>query len=209
MDGFDQPNPAESKFAAINMHHLLQLFMFSATALAYQAHATRQLDSIQIIELQHYEGSGCAPGTVTTTVSPDHKSTTVSFGFGSIPPTPRMPCDLLFTLLYPTGCTSAVIDAVYNGFEDLSPGLSGNLTANYAIAGITSGEVPPPTLFGAGVSAPWTRTDVITADTTVSGESQRNVTLEDYVVLSLSDNAAIGQVTISNITIGISREMAC
>lgn len=192
------------------MHHLLRLFMLSATALGYQAHATRQSDSIQIVELQHYEGSGCAPGTVTATVSPDQKSITVSFGFGSVPPTsPRMPCDLLFTLLYPAGCTSAVIDAVYNGHEDLSPGFSGNLTANYAISGITSGEAPPLTLFEAGVSAPWTRKDVITADTTVSGDSQRNVTFEDYVVLDLSDNAAIGQVTINNITIEISQEMAC
>lgn len=184
--------------------------MLSATTLGYQAHATRQSDSIRIVELQHYEGSGCAPGTVTTTVSPDHKSITVSFGFGSIPPTsPRMPCDLLFTLLYPTGCTSAVIDVVYNGLEDLSPGFSGNLTANYAISGITSGEAPPLTLFEAGVSAPWTRTDVVTADTVVSGDSQRNVTFEDYVMLDLSDNAAIGQVTINNITIEISREIAC
>lgn len=120
-----------------------------------------------------------------------------------------MPCDLLFTLLYPIGCTSAVIDAVYNGFENLSPGFSGNLTANYGISGITGGEAPPPTLFGAGVSAPWTRTDVITADTTVSGDSQRSVTFEDYVVLDLSDSAAIGQVTISNLTLEISGETAC
>lgn len=192
------------------MHHLLLLFLLSATALGYQGHATRQSDSIQIVELQHYEGSGCAPGSVTTTVSPDHKSITVSFGFGSIPPTsPRMPCDLLFTLLYPTGCTSAVINTVYNGFENLSPGLSGNLTANYGISGITSGEAPPPTLFGAGVSAPWTRTDVINADTTVSDDSQRSVTFEDYVVLDLSDNSAIGQVTISDLTLEISGETAC
>ncbi|KAL1868303.1 hypothetical protein Daus18300_006027 [Diaporthe australafricana] len=192
------------------MHHLFRLFMLSATALGYQGHATRQSDSIQILELQHYEGSGCAPGSVTTTVNPDHKSITVSFGFGSIPPTsPQMPCDLLFTLLYPTGCTSAVIDAVYNGHEDLSPGFSGNLTTNYAISGITSGEAPPPTFFEAGVSAPWTRTDVITADTTISGNSQPNVTFEDYVMLSLSDSAAIGQVTISDMTIAISREIPC
>lgn len=192
------------------MHHLLRLFMLSTTVLGYQAHATRQSNSIQIAELQHYEGSGCAPGSVTTAVSPDQKSITVSFGFGSVPPTsPRMPCDLLFTLLYPTGCTSAVIDVVYNGFQNLSPGFSGNLATNYAIPGITSGEAPPPTLFEAGVSAPWTRTDVITADTTVSGDSQRNVTFGDHVVLDLSDNAAIGQVTISNMTIEISQEMAC
>lgn len=192
------------------MHFLLQLFMLSATALGYQTHATRQADSIQIVELQHYEGSGCAPGSVTTTVSPGHKSITVSFGFGSVPPTsPHMPCDLLFTLLYPTGCTSSVINAIYNGFENLSPGFSGNLTGNYGISGITGGEAPPPTLFGAGVSAPWTRTDVITADTTVSDDSQRSVTFEDYVVLDLSDSAAIGQVTISNLTLEISGETAC
>lgn len=184
--------------------------MLSTTALGYQAHATRQSNSIRIVELQHYEGSGCAPRTVTTTVSPDQKSITISFGFGSIPPTsPQMPCDLLPTLLYPTGCTSTVMNVVYNGLEDLSPGFSGNLTANYAISGITSGEAPPLTLFEAGVSSPWTRTDVITADTTVSGDIQRNVTFKDYVMLDLSDNAAIGQVTINNMTIEISRETAC
>lgn len=196
-------------FTAVIMRHLLRLFMLSATALGYQIHSTPQSDSIQILELQHYEGSGCAPGTATTTVSPDQKSITVSFGFGSIPTSPEMPCDPLFTLLYPTACTSATVDVVYDGFEGLSPGFSGNLTANYAIPGITSGEAPPPTFFEAGASAPWTRTDVITADMAVSGDSQRNVTFEDYVVLDLSDNAAIGQVTISNITITISQETAC
>jgi hypothetical protein len=94
------------------------------------------------IEQVTVNGSGCPAGTVAANFTPDFTVLELTFsdfvaqvGPGLKPADSRKNCIIAVTLHIPAGFTFALVGADYRGFAQVDPGITGQQTTTYFIAG--------------------------------------------------------------------------
>jgi hypothetical protein len=189
-------------------------------ALAAPAPEGRQSGGIRISSVST-SGSGCPQGSVSTSISDDGSVVTIGYdsyqtnvGPGVDSSQREKYCDIFLTLLYPLGCTSAVMASTYHGFAQLDSGVSGSFAAAYVLSPGSTSTNPPTTTFSSSqwsAGGVYTKSDSVTTKNTVRTLNQRTAIFaaRTRVTLIAVNSTVSGTLTDDDATIAITSQIKC
>lgn len=178
----------------------------------------RQSSLIQITSAT-YQGSGCPPDTIVTSISSDGVTASLSLEALSVSVGPNSgasqeTCQVAIAVRYPIGCTSSVTEVTFHGYGQVDDGITGSLTAQYSLS---AGSVNPgssaiysfsQSTLGPGTE--WVGGDNVTSTANVQSAGEQDVTFTVSAALGLTANGDLqGLVQPDNLSIAFKNIAEC